>query len=65
MQDSLQQGKKNGFRILQFNAVVSTNLHARHLYERLGFTPLGTIPAGFRMADGHYEDICLYYHELS
>ena len=65
VQDSLQQGKEHGFRILQFNAVVSTNLHARHLYERLGFTPLGTIPAGFRMADGHYEDICLYYHELS
>lgn len=64
VRDSLQQGKANGFRILQFNAVVATNIHARHLYERLGFHQLGTIPHGFRMKDGHYEDICPYYHEL-
>ncbi len=62
--DSLEQGKRLGFDILQFNAVVASNTHARHLYERLGFIQLGTIPRGFRMKDGHYEDICLYYHEL-
>ncbi len=62
--DCLVQGKKHGFRVLQFNAVVATNVHARHLYERLGFVQLGTIPRGFRMKDGHYEDICPYYHEL-
>ena len=62
--DSLKQGKAAGFRILQFNAVVATNVHARHLYERLGFRQIGTIPKGFRMKDGHYEDICPYYHEL-
>ena len=52
------------FRLLQFNAVVENNIHARHLYERLGFTLLGTIPGGFRMKDGTYQNICLYYHEL-
>ena len=62
--DCLVQGKKHNFSILQFNAVVATNIHARHLYERLGFIQLGTIPKGFRMKDGHYEDICQYYHEL-
>lgn len=62
--DCLIQGKEHGFRVLQFNAVVATNIHARHLYERLGFTQLGTIPNGFRMKDGHYEDICPYYREL-
>lgn len=62
--DSLTQGKKHGFGVLQFNAVVATNTHARHLYERLGFVQLGTIPRGFRRKDGHYEDICPYYHEL-
>ena len=60
----LKQGKAAGFRILQFNAVVAANVHARHLYERLGFRQIGTIPQGFRMKDGHYEDICPYYHEL-
>lgn len=64
VKDCLEQGKKHGFRVLQFNAVVATNIHARHLYERLGFQQLGTIPGGFRMKDGHYEDICPYYHEL-
>ena len=62
--DCLKTGKKIGYRVLQFNAVVASNIHARHLYERLGFTQLGTIPGGFRMKDGHYEDICPYYHTL-
>ena len=62
--DCLLQGKLLGFRILQFNAVVESNVHARHLYERLGFRQLGTIPSGFRMKDGHYEAICPYYRAL-
>lgn len=62
--DCLVQGRKHGFKILQFNAVVESNIHARHLYERLGFTGLGILPNGFRMKDGHYENICPYYHEL-
>ena len=62
--DCLAQGKAHGYRVLQFNAVVASNVHARHLYERLGFKQLGTIPGGFRMKDGSYEDICPYYHEL-
>lgn len=62
--DCLVQAKADGFRILQFNAVVESNLHARHLYERLGFVQLGTIPNGFLMKDGTYQNICPYYHEL-
>jgi len=62
--DCLKMGKELGFRVLQFNAVVESNIHARHLYERLGFKQLGTITGGFRMKDGHYENICPYYHEL-
>lgn len=51
------KAREIGFRILQFNAVVATNVHARHLYQRLGFTELGTIPGGFRMPDGSFQDI--------
>lgn len=61
--DCIAQARAHGFGILQFNAVVATNVHARHLYERIGFRQLGTIPKGFRMKDGHYEDICPYYIE--
>ena len=64
VKDCLVQAKALGFRVLQFNAVVESNVHARHLYERLGFNQLGTIPGGFRMKDGHYENICPYYREL-
>ena len=64
VKDCLLQGKRLGFGVLQFNAVVESNIHARHLYERLGFVQLGTIPRGFLMKDGHYENICPYYHEL-
>ena len=64
VRDSLARAREIGFSILQFNAVVESNIHARHLYERLGFVPLGTIPGGFRMKDGHFENICPYYHTL-
>jgi len=62
--DSIDKGRELGFRVLQFNAVVESNVQARRLYDRLGFTQLGTIPGGFRMKDGHYENICPYYIEL-
>ncbi len=62
--DCLVQAKRLGFGVMQFNAVVESNVHARHLYERLGFIQLGTIPNGFRMKDGSYQNICPYYHTL-
>lgn len=62
--DCLKEGKAHGFRVLQFNAVVESNIHARHLYERLGFEQLGTIKGGFRMKSGEYVNICPYYKEL-
>ena len=62
--DCLTEARRHGYRVLQFNAVVASNTHARHLYERLGFVRLGTIPGGFRLKDGRYEDICPYYHTL-
>lgn len=62
--DSIAQARCLGFGILQFNAVVANNIHARHLYERVGFTLIGTVPRGFRMKDSRYEDICLYYIEV-
>lgn len=64
VKDCMRKGKEHGFCVLQFNAVVAGNTHARHLYERLGFEQLGVIPGGFRMKDGHYEDICPYYRVL-
>ena len=64
VRDCLQQARAHGFRLLQFNAVVAANIHAIHLYERLGFVRVGTIPEGFRMKDGSMEDIIVFYHKL-
>lgn len=64
VKDCLNKAGELGFRILQFNAVVASNLSARHLYEKLGFISLGTVKKGFRNKFGEYEDICLYYHDL-
>ncbi len=60
----LETAKTSGFRILQFNAVVKTNYGAIHLYDKLGFSRLGTIPNGFLKKDGEYEDIISFYIEL-
>ena len=64
VRDCIRKAGELGFLILQFNAVVETNLPARHLYEKIGFKQLGVIPRGFRMKDGHYENICPYYIEV-
>ncbi len=63
--DSMVKGRALGFRILQFNAVVATNTAAIHLYEKLGFSRLGTVPGGYRLANGRFEDIILFYISLS
>ena len=64
VRNCLAAARQHGFSILQFNAVVATNVAARRLYERLGFSQLGTIKNGFRMDGGRYEDICPYYKTL-
>lgn len=65
VQDSVKMAAVLGFKIMQFNAVVASNAGAVHLYKKLGFTPLGAIPGGFRLDDGRYEDIILFYKVLS
>ena len=60
----LEKAKELGFGILQFNAVVSSNTPALNLYRKLGFTQLGTIPGGFLMKDGSYQDIIPHYKTL-
>lgn len=60
----IAQAKETGFKILQFNAVVSSNTRALQLYEKLGFVRLGIIPEGFLMKDGSYQDIVPHYISL-
>lgn len=64
VKDCLVQAKACGFRILQFNAVVASNQAALNLYRKLGFKALGTIPDGFLLKNGEYEDIIPHYISL-
>ena len=61
---SMETARSLGFRVLQFNAVVKANAAAVHLYRKLGFIQLGTVPGGFLDKDGCYQDIVLFYHPL-
>jgi L-amino acid N-acyltransferase YncA len=39
--------REHGYAAMQFNAVVSTNVHAIRLYNDLGFVTVGTVPEAF------------------
>ena len=65
VKDCIAKARDLGFRILQFNAVVASNIHARHLYQRLGFKELGIIPGGFRMPNGSFADIVPQFISLT
>ena len=60
----IEKARELKFGILQFNAVVKTNYAALALYKKLGFVQLGTIPNGFLLKNGNYEDIVLHYYVL-
>ncbi len=64
VRDCISQAKKRGFRIIQFNAVVASNIHAFNLYKRIGFHDLGIIPGGFLNKNGKYEDIHIMYYTI-
>lgn len=43
----IEQARGDGFRSIQFNAVVETNIRAVELWKSLGFTIVGTVPEAF------------------
>lgn len=44
----LEEARAAGYEAMQFNAVVETNERAVGLWTSLGFSVIGTVPAGFR-----------------
>lgn len=45
---SVDWARAEGYRAMQFNAVVETNTHAVKLYRSIGFDVIGTLPEGFK-----------------
>ena len=46
-EEALAWARAEGYRAMQFNAVVATNARALHLWHALGFTIVGTVPDAF------------------
>jgi L-amino acid N-acyltransferase YncA len=47
-EEALRWAAGQGYRAMQFNAVVESNSRAVKLYQSLGFRVIGTVPEGFR-----------------
>jgi L-amino acid N-acyltransferase YncA len=61
---SIEQARADGFRAMQFNAVVETNTRAVALWQKVGFEIVGTMPGAFHHADGRYVGLHVMYRPL-
>ena len=60
----LREARRRGFRAMQFNFVVSTNVAALALWKSLGFAIVGTLPQVFKHRDLGYVDAHVMYRSL-
>jgi ribosomal protein S18 acetylase RimI-like enzyme len=60
----LHQARADGYRGMQFNAVVETNTGAIALWRSLGFEVLATVPEGFRHPRRGYVGLHIMYRQL-
>ncbi|HEX2143115.1 MAG TPA: GNAT family N-acetyltransferase [Glycomyces sp.] len=61
---ALERAAADGFRAMQFNAVVATNTHAVKLWHSLGMATLAIIPNGFRHPTEGLVGMHLMFREL-
>jgi L-amino acid N-acyltransferase YncA len=61
---SQEIARQLGYKAMQFNIVVSTNLTAVKLWTRLGFATVGRLPKAFRHATQGYVDALVMYKWL-
>ena len=63
-QHSLQAARRLGFRLMQFNLVVSTNTAGIRCWQRNGFQVVGTLPGAFRHRQLGYVDALVMVQAL-
>ena len=61
---SLEFGRAEGFRAMQFNFVVSSNAAAVHLWRQCGFREVGRLPGAFLHPELGYVDALVMWREL-
>ena len=60
----VEQARRQGYRAMQFNAVVETNTGARALWRSLGFAMVGTVPEAFRHPTAGYVGLHVMHRFL-
>jgi L-amino acid N-acyltransferase YncA len=63
-EEALGWARANGFRAMQFNAVVATNTRAVALWRSLGFAIIGTVPEAFRHPTEGYVGLHVMHRRL-
>jgi L-amino acid N-acyltransferase YncA len=63
-QHAVDWARAEGYRAMQFNAVVETNTRAVALWRSLGFEVLATLPEGFHHPDKGYVGLHIMYRLL-
>lgn len=63
-QKVIDWARENGFRSMQFNAVVETNTRAVELWKSLGFEVLATVPEAFRHPTEGYVGLLIMHRRL-
>jgi ribosomal protein S18 acetylase RimI-like enzyme len=61
---SLERARSQGFRAIQFNFVVCSNLPAIHLWRKFGFEQVGRVPNAFLHPNLGYVDALVMYRTL-
>ena len=61
---SLEAARDAGFRAMQFNAVVESNVRAVAAWESMGFEVLATIPEAFNHPELGYVGLHVMYRKL-
>ena len=61
---SQQAARAAGFRSMQFNLVVATNLTAMRLWQNLGFAIVGTLPGAFQHQRLGFVDAHVMFKQL-
>jgi L-amino acid N-acyltransferase YncA len=60
----IEWATEQGYRSIQFNAVVESNTRAVALWRALGFEIIGTVPEAFRRPSGEYVGLHIMYRPL-
>jgi L-amino acid N-acyltransferase YncA len=61
----LTEASELGYRAMQFNFVVSSNVPAVKLWQQLGFEIVGTLPGAFRHPSLGYVDAYVMFRNLA